>query len=386
MESCARCPSCIRISAARPPIRLRRVPPRLSWHRALWKVLSGTRLWIDYSVDWSKFHRIAWKDASNVLARSPEAFRDRVILVGGEFAGSGDVYSAVPSASALPREMSGLVLQALTLNTLLEGRRIETPNETLLVAFLAVVLGAAVMALLSHTGSGWTMGTLAVTRHPLHCVFVFALPMESSALADRRTGSGIRTRDHMCHPPAPQATAFPKCCDRGEWYMTRGFGVVVISFVLQLSSGLCKAPVAAMLEEPVAIVCFLSGKAFTEFENNRSELRLFQRLRPGTFIETETGSKVVLTFFTGDRYEFGEEASGTVGHKGLDDEKGAIQKLTPVPAMIDIAPIARNENPGTRSAAIRIRKDDAARKSISILYPSAGAATVRRPRCYVSIL
>jgi hypothetical protein len=157
--------------------------------------------------------------------------------------------------------------------------------------------------------------------------------------------------------------------------MKRVLGVIVISFVLHWSSGGFVASFAAMLREPVAIVCFLSGKAFAKVDGKRSELKLFQRLTPGTLVETETGSKVVLTFSTGDRYEFAEGASGTVGRTGLVGRKGAIQKLSPVPATIDIAPIATEEKPGTRLAAARIRAGATAGKPIVNLYPADGAAT-----------
>jgi hypothetical protein len=157
--------------------------------------------------------------------------------------------------------------------------------------------------------------------------------------------------------------------------MKRVLAVIVISFLF-LSSGVFVASFARMLEEPVAIVCFLSGKAFAKFDNKRTELRLFQRLMPGTILETESGSKVVLAFFTGDRYELGEKASGTLGRAGLGSKKGAVQKLSAVPTMIDIAPIARDEKPDTRLAAARVRWAGEAGKSISNLYPSDGAATV----------
>ena len=119
-------------------------------------------LWIDYSVDWMQFHRISWKDAQSVLARQPETFRDRLVLVGAEFAGSGDVYRNVPHTSARPVEVSGLVLQALTLNVLLEGQPIKALNGTGVVTALSAALGIAVMAILSVSGRPWMLGTLAV--------------------------------------------------------------------------------------------------------------------------------------------------------------------------------------------------------------------------------
>ena len=119
-------------------------------------------LWIDYSVDWTQFHRISWKDAQNVLARQPGTFRDSLILVGAEFAGSGDVYRNVTHTSARPVEMSGLVLQALTLNVLLEGQPIKALNGTFVVTALSAAIGIAVMAILSVSGRPWMLWTLAV--------------------------------------------------------------------------------------------------------------------------------------------------------------------------------------------------------------------------------
>jgi hypothetical protein len=135
------------------------------------------------------------------------------------------------------------------------------------------------------------------------------------------------------------------------------------------------ASVAAPPDEPVAIVCFLSGNAVAKVDDKRMELQLFQRLRPGSIVETKTGSRVVLTFFTGNRYEFGEVSSGTVGRTALERRKGAVRELTPVPAIAEIVPIAKDERAGARLAATRIRTEDAAQRSISNLYPSEGAAT-----------
>ena len=133
----------------------------------------------------------------------------------------------------------------------------------------------------------------------------------------------------------------------------------------------------AAREAPVAIVAMLSGKAVARFDRQRSELRLFQRLRPGTSVETEAGSSLVLAFFTGDRYQLGERTSAVVQPASLDRKKGMIQQLAPVPVMIDIAPIAREERPNTRLAGTRIRTGATTGRALTNLYPSRGAATVR---------
>jgi serine/threonine protein kinase len=69
---------------------------------------------IDHSTDWRGFEVIAWKDLEATLQRSPEIFRGRVVLVGGDF--GSDVHR-VPAGSNVP----GLVLQALIANTVLSG-------------------------------------------------------------------------------------------------------------------------------------------------------------------------------------------------------------------------------------------------------------------------
>ena len=158
--------------------------------------------------------------------------------------------------------------------------------------------------------------------------------------------------------------------------MKRMLLLTVISCALCSRDGVSIASPVATQEEPVAIVCLFSGQGSARFDAKRTEIGLFQRLRPGTFVETEADSRLVLAFFTGDRYEFGESASATLGRTGLENTKGQIQKLTPVPATVDIAPIAREDKPGTRLAAARIRANSTAGKSMSGLYPSNGAATI----------
>ncbi len=120
---------------------------------------ADTRFFIDYAVDWTKFQRVSWKDAPSVLMTTPEVFRDRIVLVGGEFAGSGDIHPVVRHR-ALPSEASGLVLQALSLNTLLDGRRFTPSHGALVAASLCLVSGIAIFALLYLPRSGWTMATV----------------------------------------------------------------------------------------------------------------------------------------------------------------------------------------------------------------------------------
>jgi hypothetical protein len=131
-------------------------------------------------------------------------------------------------------------------------------------------------------------------------------------------------------------------------------------------------PAVANADQHVAIVCFLSGTGFVRVAGKRTGLELFQRLRPGSAVEVARDSTMVLALFTGDRFEFGAQSAATVARTGLDRRKGPIRELPPVPAMIEIAPLASEGNPGARMAGTRIR--GTGRQSIGNLYPAGGDA------------
>jgi len=86
------------------------------------------RLWVDYSIDWSKFQRISWKDLSSLISQRPDYFNNKIVLVGGEYEGSQD-YHKIPKRLERKDEASGLVIQALTLNTLLQTELIHDLSE-----------------------------------------------------------------------------------------------------------------------------------------------------------------------------------------------------------------------------------------------------------------
>lgn len=105
------------------------------------------RLWIDYSIDRNRFQRISWKDLPFYLNQRPGFFHNKIVLVGGEFEGSQD-YHRVPKRAGLDDEASGLVIQALTIHTLLEdklisdvsGSFVSLPLATLFMFFSASFL------------------------------------------------------------------------------------------------------------------------------------------------------------------------------------------------------------------------------------------------------
>ncbi len=96
---------------------------------------------IDYRVDGRLFERISWKDLAAELEHRPQRFRDRLILLGIEFAGSGDVFHSVPHPASVPRRISGLVMQGLIVNTLIGKRSLySVPQWSMMGAGALVAL------------------------------------------------------------------------------------------------------------------------------------------------------------------------------------------------------------------------------------------------------
>jgi len=99
---------------------------------------TAQRLWIDYSIDWNKFQRISWKDLSSQIEQRPEFFQDKFVMVGGEYEGSQD-FHRIPKISRIEDEASGLVIQTLTLNTLLQEKLVRELSVFYVFLPLAVV-------------------------------------------------------------------------------------------------------------------------------------------------------------------------------------------------------------------------------------------------------
>lgn len=107
---------------------------------------------VDYRVDSSLFHRLSWKDVVTMLEAEPDAFRGRLVLIGGDFAGSGDSRHVVPSPSGPRTVISGLMMQALVTNTILSGAPLR---DTLQFSFIVVAsllsLGVMFVSLTSRS-------------------------------------------------------------------------------------------------------------------------------------------------------------------------------------------------------------------------------------------
>jgi serine/threonine-protein kinase len=97
---------------------------------------------VDYAADPTRLRRVSWKDLPSTLEQDPGLFANRIVLVGAEFSGGGDEMHPVPAKAGAPGSVSGLVLQALIVNTLLEGPPFRDAPR-LPVGLLFATLGGA---------------------------------------------------------------------------------------------------------------------------------------------------------------------------------------------------------------------------------------------------
>ncbi len=108
---------------------------------------AGAGVAVDYAIDVRDLPRTSWPDFVAALDAGTR-FDGRLILLGAEYAGSGDRHR-VPQPRRWPIETSGLTLQGLLANTLLQGARLReaTPGWTW--------TGAAAMTVVAVFGVLW---------------------------------------------------------------------------------------------------------------------------------------------------------------------------------------------------------------------------------------
>ena len=124
------------------------------------RLLSGGResydllkrnIWIDYSIDWRRFNRISWKDLPSILAENSDLFRGKMVLVGGEYEGSQDFHRIPRKRKMTDNEVSGMVISALILNTLLKERPIlHFSGSTVSIFIVIVLLAFFIVSLIQH--------------------------------------------------------------------------------------------------------------------------------------------------------------------------------------------------------------------------------------------
>jgi CHASE2 domain-containing sensor protein len=97
--------------------------------------------WIDPRIDWPRYAQISWRDVTVALDRDPGLFRDRLVLVGGGFRGSGDDYHRVPHCAEGIAAVSALTLQAMLVDTIAAGLPVREPGRAPVLVAAALLLG-----------------------------------------------------------------------------------------------------------------------------------------------------------------------------------------------------------------------------------------------------
>ncbi|HEX3552533.1 MAG TPA: protein kinase [Thermoanaerobaculia bacterium] len=113
--------------------------------------LSEEGFWIDHRIDASRFTRISWRDLPAALKERPWTFRHRLVLLGGDVVAAGDDVNRVPRRPSRSGTVSGLVLQALLINTIVGGLPLrEAPRAPFLLGAALWTGLAAAAALLAR--------------------------------------------------------------------------------------------------------------------------------------------------------------------------------------------------------------------------------------------
>lgn len=106
---------------------------------------TANAFWIDSRIDGSLYAHIPWREVPAWLDSSPEVFQDRIVLVGGDFL---DDYHFIPHRLGSPSEVSGLTLQALLAQTIVDGLPIRAPARVPVLAAVTSLTGLALVWLL----------------------------------------------------------------------------------------------------------------------------------------------------------------------------------------------------------------------------------------------
>ena len=98
--------------------------------------------WIDHTIDAGRLDRVSWKDLDATLRTQPERFRNRLVIVGADYAGSGD------EARVQTPTHTGVVLHALIAETILSNYPVRGAGTTAVTIAAGVACGMLCAALL----------------------------------------------------------------------------------------------------------------------------------------------------------------------------------------------------------------------------------------------
>jgi serine/threonine protein kinase len=101
-------------------------------------------VWIDYRIDHRSLDRLSWSEFERAVTDRPEVIAGRILIVGIEAAGGGDVFRRQPHPAGGDGRISGLALQGLMTQTLLAGAPIRDLGG--MVGSIWTVIAAAAVA------------------------------------------------------------------------------------------------------------------------------------------------------------------------------------------------------------------------------------------------
>jgi serine/threonine protein kinase len=118
---------------------------------------------IDHAIEWRAFAGIPWRDLAATLDRNPGIVEGRLVMLGGERISFGDDSHHVPDVGARGRTMSGLVLQALITQTILEGRQVRSvaARVPFLIAWGGCCLAVLGILFLARPWIAWVLLVVA---------------------------------------------------------------------------------------------------------------------------------------------------------------------------------------------------------------------------------
>jgi CHASE2 domain-containing sensor protein len=125
--------------------------------------------WIDHTIDADRFDRISWKDLDATLRTRPDRFRNRLVIAGGNFTGSGDD-ARVPRLGAV----AGVLVHALAAETILSNFPVKAISNAPVIAGTAAACGLLCAALLLGKNP-YRMGVTASVAGAAYLVGTFLL-------------------------------------------------------------------------------------------------------------------------------------------------------------------------------------------------------------------
>jgi serine/threonine protein kinase len=309
---------------------------------------------IDYSVRLEDIPKISWKDLSGRLDTAPALFRDKLVVVGADYEGTGDITRVPPFVSA--NLVSGVFVQALIVNTILEGVTVHAFGLAACMAvagvgcFLILALAlrfphrfrwlllAAVIAL-----CGYFLLAFAICR--ISHVMVTVVAPSFAILASILVAWGLNS--YLRPYPTPERIMTSGSSPMGLLRRKLLYAAALFVLLPLHAADCCKGS--------IAVIASLSGEAriHDPVTQKRTAAASLDWLQPGVTLDVGTGSSATVILLNGRRYELRAGARATVTADGLTGSSGPVSELERLPPIPKATPLA--DRTANTSGAVRLR-------------------------------